>query len=103
MQPGGVLSECEGFEWDAGNDEKNWLAHKVSRTECEEPFFNQPLLLAPGREHSTAEPRFYALGQTDEGRRLFIVFTVRGRLVRVISARDMSRRERQEYDRAEPI
>ena len=68
--------------------------------ECEQVFFNQPLILAGNEERSQSEQRYYALGQTDDGRRLFIVFIVRGELVRVISARDMSRRERRVYDHA---
>ena len=94
------LLECTGFQWDEGNAEKKWLRHKVSRVECEEVFFNEPLLVAEDVEHSGVEPRFYALGQTDEGRLLFVVFTVRNELIRVISARDMSRREKKEYERA---
>ena len=94
------LRECTGFQWDEGNAEKNWIKHKVSGDECEAVFFNEPLLVALDVEHSHAEPRFYALGQTDEGRLLFVVLTVREKLIRVISARDMSRRERKEYERA---
>ena len=57
------LLECTGFQWDEGNAEKNWLRHKVSRVECEEVFFNEPLLVAADAEHSGVEPRFYALPQ----------------------------------------
>lgn len=95
------LLECTGFQWDEGNAEKNWLKHKVSRVECEEVFFNEPLLVASDIKHSVTEPRFYALGQTDEGRLLFVVFTQRNKLIRVISAREMSRREGKEYGRAQ--
>ena len=94
------LLECTGFQWDEGNAEKNWIKHKVSRVECEEVFFNEPLLVASEVKHSGTEPRFYALGQTDEGRLLFVVFTVRETLIRVISGRDMSRREKKEYEQA---
>ena len=96
-----MLSACTGFEWDEGNADKNWIQHQVSPGECEEAFFNDPLLLVPDVGHSKREPRFYALGQTDAGRRLFLAFTIRQQLVRVISARDMSRRERKEYARAQ--
>jgi len=95
------LSQCTGFEWDEGNVEKNWLKHGVSQGECEEVFFNAPLLVVADEGHSAAESRFYALAQTDAGRGLFAVFTIRGALVRVISARDMSRREKKEYQRAQ--
>ncbi len=90
------LLECTGFQWDEGNSEKNWLKHKVSRAECEEVFFNEPLLVASDVKHSGTEPRFYALGQADGRRLLFIVFTRCEKLIRVVSAREMSRREKKE-------
>jgi hypothetical protein len=91
------LLGCTGFQWDDSNTDKNWIKHKVSWTECEELFFNELLLITSDVEHSGIEPRFYALGQTDAGRLLFVVFTLRGELLRVISARDMSKREKKEY------
>ena len=90
----------DGFEWDTGNITKNWDRHQVSSTECEEVFLNKPLLLADDVRHSASEVRNYALGQTDNGRLLFIVFTVRGTRIRVISARPMSGKERQIYGQA---
>lgn len=95
------LQECSGLEGDSANADKIWDKHRVSRRECEQIFFNQPLIVADDEEHSEAERRFYALGHTDAGRRLFAVFTIRGDLIRVISARDMSRRERRVFGRAE--
>jgi uncharacterized DUF497 family protein len=91
------LLQITGFQWDQGNLEKNWLKHGVSPLECEEIFFNQPLVVSPDIKHSDREERMYALGRTDADRYLFVVFTVRGRKVRVISARDMSRKERKIY------
>jgi uncharacterized DUF497 family protein len=93
-----ILRECTGFEWDEGNLLKNWEKHRVSASECEQVFFNRPLVTLPDRAHSQVEPRFYALGQTDAARYLFIVFTVRNDLIRVISARDMRRRERKVFE-----
>lgn len=95
------LLGCTGFEWDEGNIDKNRLKHGVSWTECEEIYFNQPLVVAKDEKHSPKEPRYYALGRTDAGRGLFIVFTVRRRLVRVISARDMGNKERRVYQDAQ--
>ncbi len=92
---------CTGFQWDQGNRDKNWLRHRVSDAECEEVFFNAPLLVAKDVKHSDREPRYYVLGKTNAGRRLFVVVTVREKLLRVISARDMSRRERKVYRDAE--
>lgn len=91
------LQNARGFDWDQGNLEKNWLKHGVSPVECEQVFFNQPLVVAADEKHSETEDRFFALGRTDEGRHIFLSFTLRGRKVRVISARDMNRKERDIY------
>ncbi len=93
-----ILNQCIGFDWDKGNIDKNWLKHKVSLAECEQIFFNRPLVVQDDIIHSKIEKRFYALGRTDSKRTLFIVFIVRNGLIRVISARDMSRKEREEYN-----
>ncbi len=89
------LAECKGFQWDAGGWAKIWDRYQVTPTECEECFFNRPLIVSSDEHHSTGEERFYALGPSDSGRLMFVVFTIRGRLIRVISARDMSRKERR--------
>lgn len=94
------LTVCTGFEWDAGNIDKNWERHQVSAAECEQVFFQRPVRIASDPRHSQTEPRFAALGHTAGGRLLSIVFTIRGTLIRVISARPMSRRERRVYERA---
>ncbi|MFI5307502.1 MAG: BrnT family toxin [Polyangiales bacterium] len=95
------LAECTGFQWDAGNSEKNWDLHHVSRAEAEQVFFNRPILVASDAAHSQQEARYAALGRTNDGRRLTIVFTVRETQVRVISARDQSRDERRIYEQAQ--
>jgi len=89
--------DLTGFQWDAGNSEKNWLAHDVTQAETEQVFFNRPVLIMPDAAHSQVEMRCYILGKTSAGRRLTIVFAVRESLVRPIMARDMSRRERRLY------
>ena len=86
------LAAATGFQWDAGNLEKNWLSHHVTPAECEQVFFNQPLIAAEDVRHSDRERRYYVLGRTDAERPLFVVFTLRGTLIRVISARDMNLR-----------
>jgi uncharacterized DUF497 family protein len=91
------LSSIDGFEWDEGNHLKNWLKHEVSASECEEVFFNLPLLLSADLKHSQVEPRYYVLGRTKNGRPLFVSFALRESKIRVISARPMSRKERQIY------
>ncbi len=96
-----LLTECVGFEWDENNSNKNWVTHQVLWTEAEEVFFNEPLIVAADVLHSSQEVRFFALGQTDAGRLLFLAFTARNQMIRVISARDMSRRERKVYQHAQ--
>ncbi|MEW6076713.1 MAG: BrnT family toxin [Thermodesulfobacteriota bacterium] len=93
------LQECIGFEWDQNNIEKNWGKHNVTPLECEQVFFNQPLVIADDTKHSQTEQRFYVLGQTDLGRKLFIVFTIRKKKIRIISARDMNKKEKRSYER----
>ncbi len=96
------LSRIVGFNWDDGNARKN-ETHGVSTAEAEQVFFNVPLLLLDDSSHSQKEPRIHALGKTDEGRTLHMTFTLRqsGQLIRVISARDMHRKERAIYDQAD--
>jgi uncharacterized DUF497 family protein len=89
--------DVTGFQWDAGNSEKNWVSHDVSQAETEQVFFNLPVVIMPDAAHSQVEGRYYVLGRTNTGRRLTVVFTIRESLVRPIMARDMSRRERRIY------
>lgn len=95
------LDLVTGFEWDSGNTRKN-EKHGVSASEAEQVFFNQPLLLLDDLKHSQEEPRFHALGRTHSGRPLHITFTLRGggTSIRVISARDMHRKEKAIYEQA---
>ena len=92
-----VISNCKGFQWDESNSDKNWYLHQVTNGECEEIFFNLPLIVVSDTKHSQQEQRYYALGRTDADRWLFIAFTVRDDLIRVISARDMNHRETRKY------
>ncbi len=92
------LDNIKGFQWDKGNIEKNRLKHKVLNFECEQVFFNDPLIVADDIKHSQNKKRRYVLGRTDLNRKLFIVFTIRNNLIRIISARDMTKKERKIYD-----
>jgi uncharacterized protein len=92
MPQGGALSDCRMVHFsNAGS--------KVIHWECEQVFFNQPLIVLDDAKHSDKEERFAAFGQTDTGRKLTIVYTVRGTLLRVISARDMNKKERLFYEK----
>ena len=93
-----ILAHCAGFEWDAHNAEKNWLRHGVSPEECEQIFFNRPLVAGDDVMHSAKETRYYVLGITDSERMLFVAFTVRSKKIRVITARDANSKERKVYE-----
>ncbi len=93
----GLVPDFEGFEWDEGNRYKNYRKHRVTEGECEEVFFNAPLVVAHDEKHSEIEVRWVAFGVTSSGRKLTVVFTKRKKLLRVISARDMNRKEKEFY------
>lgn len=86
------------FEWDKGNTDKNWKEHKVHFKEAEEIFLNKPLKIFKDVKHSQKENRFVGLGVTNKERKLYIVFTVRGKKIRIISARNQSKKERRLYE-----
>lgn len=92
-----LLVDCIEFEWDKHNQFKN-EKHDVHWTECEEVFFQQPLLMRADQTHSKKENRYFVLGQTKAGRTLFIAFTIKYKqIIRVISARDMTKKEIKIY------
>jgi uncharacterized DUF497 family protein len=99
------LTQIEGFDWDAGNERKSFEKHSVSQSEAEQVFFSFPLFVLEDVRHSRNEPRFQALGKTDAGRLLHVTFTTRdkGKRLRVISARDMHRKERKVYEEKSQI
>ena len=95
------FSECTGFDWDESNALKNWEKHKVTPEEAEDIFFGEPFVARGDMAHSSSEKRYRALGRSAGGRLLTVIFTVRSKLIRVISARDMNRKEATEYLRYE--
>ena len=92
-----ILLEIIQFVWDKGNEEKSKKSHSVEWCEGEEVFFNFPLYLSPDIKHSEHEERSFAFGHSHANRLLTIVFTIRQKKIRVISARDMNKRERKMY------
>jgi len=94
------FTKIVGFEWDDGNSRKSADKHSVSQSEAEQLFLDPRLLVLVDDRHGGAENRFTAYGRTLEGRRLHVTFTTRRdeTLIRVISARAMSRKERARYD-----
>jgi uncharacterized DUF497 family protein len=96
MQP---YEDAVGFDWNSGNLLKVWDTHLVRPSECEEVFANRPFGGAPAKD-TAKEERHLVFGKTNEGRLLAVVYTMRNRLIRVISPRPMSRKERKEYAEA---
>lgn len=101
MSLGFDISGIEGFEWDQGNIDKNKLKHSVSKEECEEVFFNQPLRIFDDEVHSGVEKRYGALGKTNKQRRLVVFFTIRNNKIRIISTRDQGKKDRKFYEEIE--
>jgi uncharacterized DUF497 family protein len=93
-----ILLSCDGFQWDKGNRGKNLRKHDVSDDECEEVLTNYPLFIDTDELHSHIEPRYHGYGITDLGRMIFIGFTIRGTLIRPITARVMNKKERKVYE-----
>lgn len=87
------------FEWDRGNIDKN-KKHDVEDKETEEVFFDEKKTIYKDKLHSKYEGRFIVLGKTKEDRFLYVVFTKRGKKVRIISARDINKREVKLYEKA---
>jgi len=92
------LSQIIGFDWDKGNTYKNWVKHKIKNEECEQIFFNKPLIIYPDLKHSEKEKRSYALGRTIENKLLFVVFSLRKKKIKIISARKMNKKEQKIYE-----
>jgi uncharacterized DUF497 family protein len=92
-----ILNKPIEFEWDKGNSGKNWTRHQVIDQECEEAFFDNGKKMLRDVLHSGKEERYMLLGKTKQQRLLFIVFTIRGVKVRVISARDINKKENKLY------
>jgi uncharacterized DUF497 family protein len=92
-----IFEQFSGFQCDKGNTDKNLIKHNIENWECEQVFFNRPLLVLDDPKHSVSEERWAAFGKTDADRFLVVIFTRRDNLIRIISARDMNGRERESY------
>ncbi len=83
------------FQWDAGNQDKNFIKHQVTNQECEEVFFSERKKILRDTLHSHEEARYILIGYTKQNRAFFIVFTKRSATIRIISARDLNKKEHQ--------
>ena len=93
MKINNLLNLIEGFDWTQGNIDKNLIKHFVSVKECEESFFNEPIIFFKDEKHSETEKRYGIFGHSNRGRKLTIIFMIRNRKIRVISARDQSKKK----------
>jgi hypothetical protein len=91
------FTDFTGFDWDDGNRDKNRAKHHVECYEGEQVFLNKPIVVLPDKKHSSMEKRFSAFGITDAGRQLTVIFIKRRSLIRIISARDMNKKEKEFY------
>ena len=94
-----ILFNTTGFDWDRGNKDKNFIKHNVASREAEEVFFNKPRFIAEDKKHSKKEKRYMVWGITNKKRKLIAIFTIRKNKTRIISARDMNRKERSFYEK----
>lgn len=92
-----IFDKCDSFQWDEGNSVKNWIKNNVTVRECEQVFFNKPIIITDSMQNESKEKQWYLLGRTDENKELFVVFTIRRKQIRIISARNMSKKERAIY------
>jgi uncharacterized DUF497 family protein len=96
------FDQIAGFDWDDRNRRKSADKHDVSQAESESVFFNDPLIVVEDAKHSETERRFNALGKTAQNCWLHVTFTLRqnATVIRVMSARDVHRKERKAYEQA---
>lgn len=92
-----ILEKPIKFEWDKGNRDKNFIKHGATDGECEEVFFDTNKKILKDIHHSNKESRYILIGQTKLQRSLFVVFALRKNNIRVISARDLNKKEIKLY------
>lgn len=94
-----IFENVVGFEWDTGNKSKNFIKHSIIDEECEEVFFDHDKKILRDILHSGTEDRYILIGKTKKHRLVFIAFTIRKNKVRIISARDLNKREYKLYEK----
>jgi hypothetical protein len=94
-----ILPDPVLFQWDEGNKDKSLIKHNVQNTEIEETFYDEKKKIFKDVVHSAQEKRYRVIGRTKTERLLFIVFTIRDQYVRVISGRDVNKKEVYLYEK----
>jgi uncharacterized DUF497 family protein len=93
------LAKYIGFDWDSGNVDKSYYKHGIAPNEAEEIFFDSKALIVEDNEHSRNELRYWIIGQTNNKKMLIVVFTIRGKKIRIISARKANKKEKERYEK----
>ena len=92
-------NQAQTFDWNDGNRDKNFIKHRATDEECEEVFFDPRKRIANDEFHSGQEKRYLLIGKTKKERLLFVVFTTHGEKIRIISARDLNKKEIKLYEK----
>ncbi|MBU1031652.1 BrnT family toxin [Patescibacteria group bacterium] len=91
------LDEFKSFEWDKGNVNKSYQKHGITPNEAEEAFLDEKAIILKDAGHSQKEERYILVGKTAEEKLLFVVFALRSKKIRIISARKANRKEKNNY------
>jgi len=94
-----ILDKYIEFEWDKGNIDKNKTKHDIENKEAEEIFLCKQKFIFKDKLHSQKEERLRIFGKTNKNRKLLVVFTIRNKRIRIISARDMNKKEVKFYEK----
>ncbi len=86
------------FEWDDAKAKSNEETHGVTFAEAMTAFADPLSVTGYDPGHSDEEDRFLTMGMSVDGRLLVVSHTDRGDVVRIISVREASRRERKDYE-----
>lgn len=86
------------FEWDENKAAANLSKHEVSFNEAKTVFEDPLFVIFYDPIHSSEEQRYIIIGQSDRKRVLIVAFTERGNVIRLISARKATRKEREDYE-----
>jgi uncharacterized protein len=86
------------FEWDPNKAKKNKKKHGMSFDEAATVFFDPLSMNYEDPDHSYEENRYIIIGLSNFGRLLFVSHVERGDIIRIISARELTRKERKQYE-----
>ncbi len=86
------------FEWDDKKAQQNLAAHGVTFEDATAVFDDPFYIIYADPDHSMEEERFIVIGESESHRYLFVSYTERGERTRIISARELTAKERKSYE-----